>query len=129
MENYYRWIHHLVDLMIAELEGEFGKNFIRDEELTQGAVEHCKSMMQRGAFYQSPVGLRGPALVEAVDGVITFYEDRSIKQAAKKIAHRLIGSQEYHGALRFYPIIGANIAVKEVRFGEVILYATLRLKK
>ncbi len=129
MENYYRWIHHLVDLMIAELEEEFGKDFIRDEELTQGAIEHCKEMMRRGASYQSPVSLRGPALAEAVDGVITFYEDYSVKEAAKKIAHRLIKSHEHHGALRFYSVIGANIAVKEIKFGEVVLYATLRLKK
>lgn len=129
MENYYRWIHHLVDLLIAELEEELGKNFVRDEELVLGAIGHCEAMMRRDCCYNAPAYLMGPALAEAVDAVKTDYQDLSIKQAVKKMAHRLIASREYHGALRFYSVIGANIAVKDIWFGKVALFATLRLKK
>ena len=126
---YYRWIHYLVNLMIAELEEKLGKKFVCDEELTRGAVEHCKAMIQYGGCYQSPVSLRGSALAEAVDGIITFYQEQFIEQAAKTMARGLISSQEYCSDLRFYPVIGANIAIKEIQSGEVAIYAAIRLKK
>ncbi len=126
---YYRWICHLVDLMIAELEEKLGKKFVRNEELTRGAVEHCKAMIQCGGCYQSPVSLRGSALAEAVDGIITFYQEQFIEQAVKTMARGLISSQEYYSDLRSHPVIGANIAVKERQSGEVAIYTTIRLKK
>ncbi|MEK7624272.1 MAG: hypothetical protein AAB404_00880 [Patescibacteria group bacterium] len=112
-----------------ELEEELGKSFIRDEELTSGAIGHCKAMVERGCCYNAPKYLLGSALAEAVDGVKADYQDLAIKQAVKKMAIRLIESREYHGALRFYPVIGVSIAVKDIWSGEVALYATLRLKK
>lgn len=129
MENYYRWIHHLVDLLIAELEEELGKDFIRDEELVLGAIKHNEAMVRRGCCYNAPAHFIKPALAEAVDAIKADYQDLSIKQAVKEIAHRLNASREYHGALRFYPIIGANITVKDIWHGEVAIFATLRLKK
>jgi len=126
--DYYDWIHYLVDLMIVELEEELGKNFARDGEMAWEAAKHCEAMMQRGGCYHAPRFFWGSAVNEAVGEITVPYNQWTIEQAVTKMGHEFLMSHDHHGALRYFPVIGAGLAVKEIGSGQVILFVTIRLK-
>ncbi|MFA5084256.1 MAG: hypothetical protein WC475_02650 [Candidatus Paceibacterota bacterium] len=135
MDDAYYWIHDLVDLLIAELGEEIGKDFVRDEEMTLEAAKHSEAMMHAGFRYPTIPSLLESGKVELTDIELAPYDrwppyqEQSVREAVKKLARKCVLSQEVHPALRSYPFIGVGIAVKEKSPGQAVIFSTVRLRR
>lgn len=127
--DYFDWLHSLDDLLVKELEKELEKGFIRDGRMAWEAAKHSEAMMLRNSCYHAPSEYWGGAESELVGAGYTSYKHRSIEQAVKERAYVFLISGGHYQALRFFSVIGAGIAIKEICFEEAIIYAVLRLRR
>jgi len=132
---FYLWINSLVNEMVAELESELEKKFIRDERMMEGATRHSEAMVRQG-YHHAPKNLIWPAEEELVRMRFANYrnwppyQEGEVEKAIREMVSECIflRGRHYH-FLVFYPVIGVGVALKKDDLPKkVAVYTTIRLR-